>query len=130
MDITELCTLAHENAVEKGFYDKPLETGTLLMLIVSELGEALEADRKGRRTSFNYAHVWNEWINDPVCASEKEEALKCFKRDIKDTFEDELADAVIRIADLAGYLKIDLEAHVKAKMRFNATRERLHGKEY
>lgn len=36
----------HKNAKEKGFYDKPRETGTLLALIHSEVSEALEADRK------------------------------------------------------------------------------------
>jgi NTP pyrophosphatase (non-canonical NTP hydrolase) len=53
-----------------------------------------------------------------------------FAKDVKDTFEDELADAVIRIADLCGYLNIDLESHIKAKMRYNETRPHKHGKEY
>lgn len=37
----------HETAKKKGFYDEPREFGTLLMLIVSELSEALEAHRRG-----------------------------------------------------------------------------------
>ena len=42
----------HANAKEKGFYDNPKEIGTLLMLVVSELAEALEADRAGRFCDF------------------------------------------------------------------------------
>ena len=38
--------------------------------------------------------------------------------------------AVIRIADLCGYLNIDLESHIKAKMRYNESRPYKHGKEY
>lgn len=38
----------HKEARNKGFWDSERETGTLLMLCVSELSEALEADRKGK----------------------------------------------------------------------------------
>lgn len=37
----------HEYAINKGFWDNQRETGTLLMLCVSELAEAMEADRNG-----------------------------------------------------------------------------------
>jgi len=36
--------------------------------------------------------------------------------------EVELADAVIRICDLAGYLKLDLGGAIDEKLAFNATR--------
>lgn len=47
MTIKELQRELHETARNKGFWDRPRERGTVLMLIVSELAEALEADRRG-----------------------------------------------------------------------------------
>lgn len=56
--------------------------------------------------------------------------LTVFGGNIKDTFEDELADAVIRIFDLAEHLNVDREYHIKAKMKYNLTRPFKHGVKY
>ena len=53
-----------------------------------------------------------------------------FEKSVKNTFEDELADIMIRVMDLAAFKGIDLESHIKAKMRYNAMREHKHGKKY
>lgn len=42
----------------------------------------------------------------------------------------ELADAVIRIADLCGYLGIDLDTVISEKMAYNETRPFKHGKRF
>lgn len=73
MQISELCKKAHQNAHDKGFWDSTYESiaflkdeasvgiisavdqafmSQKLMLIVSELGEALEALRKGDNENF------------------------------------------------------------------------------
>ncbi len=57
----------------------------------------------------------------------KETAFEDF---IKDSFEDELADIIIRTAELAMSMGIDLQAHVEAKMAYNAGRPYKHGKDY
>lgn len=44
MNITEFVKKCHDNAVVKGFWDKPRETGTLISLVHSEVTEALDAD--------------------------------------------------------------------------------------
>jgi len=43
---------------------------------------------------------------------------------------EELGDAVIRIADLAEFLGIDLEKEIERKMRINEKRPFKHGKRY
>ena len=42
----------------------------------------------------------------------------------------ELADAVIRIADMCGHLGIDLDAVIEEKMADNADRPYKHGKRF
>lgn len=69
--------------------------GELLMLVTSELAEALEADRKG---------------------------LMDDKLPHRDGLTVELADAVIRIFDMAGGLGLDLGGAVQEKLAYNAKR--------
>lgn len=121
----------------KGFWDKERNVGELLMLVVSELGEAIEAHRKGKFADVkNFEDVLDKSRiinNDPTYTGlvTPESAYAAhFKRYMKDTFEDEIADAIIRLLDLSAGLSIDLEKHINAKVRYNETREKLHGKQY
>ena len=112
--MNELAKQIHEYAKAKGFWDKPRDTGTLLMLIVSELAEAMEADRNGRIANIGKFH--------------KGIALDdIFEASIKDTFEDEMADTIIRILDLCAAKGIDIDKHIELKMKYNATRSYRHG---
>jgi NTP pyrophosphatase (non-canonical NTP hydrolase) len=104
MDFNELIKTAHKNAVEKGFYDEPVDDETLKALIIGEAYEALEAHRKGR-------FVRNPIILDQYMASENHHL---FEGMIKDTFGDELADTVIRICDYMGYRKLISSEKVRA----------------
>ena len=128
MNIKETAQAIHAINKDKGFWDKPRNTGELLMLINSELCEALEADRHGNIVDKQRLEVLTEmgdtWETNPM------QFKKVFQEDIKDTFQDEIADAVIRLFDLSEGLGIDLEFHIKHKMAYNKTRERLHGKAY
>ena len=122
MTIHNLVKLAHRAAEEKGFWDGGGHNiGEKLMLIVSELGEALEALRKDKHTDPG---------DLPIVDHSDSTFENNFRVLVKDTFEDELADAVIRIADLAGHLRIDLEKHVELKLRYNKTRPYKHGKKF
>lgn len=87
----------------KGFWDEPKEIGTLLMLIVTELSEALEGDRK-------------QLMDDHLP-----------KRSM---LEVELADAMIRIFDMAGGLGLDLGGAIMEKLEYNRNRPYKHGKKY
>lgn len=126
----------HENAKNKGFWDSPRETGTLLMLCVSELAEAMEADRKDR---FSKIDRFDKKLKTSRVIFENKDIegltperswIAIFEECIKDTFEDELADNIIRILDLCGARGIDIDKHIELKMKYNETRERMHGKKY
>ena len=128
MTISNMVREAHSNAVDKGFWDNSGQTpniGEKLMLIVSECSEALEALRKTDNET-KVKPLSSQW--DDLVAEYGFETV--FREDVKNTFEDELADVLIRVADLAGYMGIDLETHVELKMRYNRGRERLHGKKF
>lgn len=115
MRIKELCEKAHQTAVDKGFWYVAQKSPTeLLMLIVSELGEACEALRKNRRQLPTIQQANGE-----------------FKKEwTKDTFEDEIADAFIRLGDMCQALNIDIEWQIEKKMEYNKTRPYKHGKEF
>ena len=116
---------AHANAVKHGFWDTPPEFGTSISLIHSELSEALEEVRAGNR-------IRPEEPTPPVYYSGggyvSTAPTACCKK--PEGYATELADAVIRIADLCGYLGIDLEAVIREKMKYNATRPKMHGKNF
>ena len=114
----------------KGFDVSKENIGQTLMLVVSELSEALEADRKKQHadlTEIKNLFVDPEdytWENSPYSF------IEVFERDIKDTFEDEIADSFIRLFDLAGGLGIDIDFHIAQKRKYNSFREFKHGKAY
>ena len=100
----------HENAVEHGWWDN---AATLeekleiipekLLLIITELAEATEDYRVKRMDTY-------------LGAGGKPEG-----------FWVEVADAVIRILDLAGAHKVDLEHIIELKHMYNKTRPHRHG---
>lgn len=118
MNIKEISKQINDNANAKGFWDNGMNIPEKLMLIVSEVSEAMEADRNGILMEFGIQSI-NE-VRDDFFEED-------FKYYVKDTVEDELADACIRIFDLAFEMKIDLSAHIEAKVRYNANRPKMHG---
>jgi len=59
--------------------------------------------------------------------SEVSEALEAFRDDDKESFASELADIAIRLFDLCGGFRIDLEAAIEAKHEHNRSRTYRHG---
>ena len=101
-EINELVANVYARNVDAGWYTdintglrKERNVGELLMLIVSEVAEAMEGYRKG---------------------------LMDDKLPHRTMLEVELADACIRIFDLAGYKGLDLGGAIDEKRAFNATR--------
>ena len=93
----------HQNARDKGFWAPHLQDMLAkLMLVVTELGEAAEAWR---------AHN-----------------LQSKKIPTHSCVEEELADAIIRIMDLAEFYRLDLAGAIVQKMEHNKDRPQIHGK--
>ena len=101
----ELRDRAYQNAVNHGWHDEVHSDNHYMMLVVTELSEAVEAERKGK-----YAQrVMFEQNFDTPQVNPEEHWKFCFETFIKDSVEDELADAVIRLLDYAGMYDIYIE---------------------
>lgn len=98
--VSTLQEACHGAALAAGWWpagstDNPLMFASKLMLIVSEVAEAMEGDRKGL-------------MDDHIPTRPMREV--------------ELADVLIRVFDLAGAYGMDLAGAVVEKMEFNRTR--------
>ena len=105
MNLNELAKRAFENAKAKGFHDVELPDAHWLMLVVCELAEAVEADRCGRRAD-------RKEYERLVSTCEEIVQPHLFEMYIKDTVEDELADAVIRLLDFMGMKGFDVDGYL------------------
>lgn len=81
----------HKNAVNKGFWDEELPPSHYQGMIVSELGEMINAHRAGLITKVNLDELINE--------ADDEKFKKRFEEEVKNNYEDEGADVVIRALD-------------------------------
>lgn len=108
-DLNTMMRACHGSSLAAGWPQR--EVGTCLMLIVSEIAEAMEGDRRN---------------------------LMDDKLPHRKMFEVELADAIIRILDLAGRQGCDIGGAFIEKLHYNQTRsdhkkenrESEHGKSY
>lgn len=109
MEIKTLVTKAHENAVKHGFWEPPLPFGTAIALIHSELSEALEEERNGNPDIWFACNESDNFICTPQdeteCLMYGKESLCKYRSRKPEGVAVELADAVIRIADLCGHQK-------------------------
>lgn len=142
LDISQASKDIHSEVKEKGFWKERLEVpkkmkesglftdkeidfvehnirSQMMLLIVCEISEAEEALRKDCFANLlafgeEYAKTGN--------------LVESFEKYIKDTYEDEIADAIIRIFDLAEGDSINIEQHIILKRLYNQQRPYKHGK--
>jgi NTP pyrophosphatase (non-canonical NTP hydrolase) len=123
--LTDLSKEIHLANVDKGFYDNPVEFGTQLMLVVSELGEAIEADRKPTKDV-----VGSECIALKHEGMADESFKEVFELLVKGSVEEEIADSIIRLFDICGHRGIPIGEIISAKLRYNSLRPYKHGKKF
>lgn len=119
MNFNELAKQIHEGNAARGFWEDERKLTEVVMLTVCELAEAIEADRGGKWVAESDLI---RYVNNPTPA--------VFRETIKDTVEDEIADAMIRLLDFSHKFGIDLDFHIKHKLLYNASRPYKHGKTY
>ena len=170
---------AYATACNKGFHDEKHSDEHYLMLVITEIAEAVQADRMGLHVHKAIKDRYKDFVIDA------EEPFEPFYRsEISGRVEDELADIIIRMLDYCGMRKIefredndgfpfdrltafrtfpeamydlcemivredlpmefplrcviyycesfgiDILWFVEMKMRYNETRERMHGRKY
>ena len=113
MNLAELQKEAHAIAKEKGWYDTERTFGDLIALVHSELSEALEAYREYGDCLFHYRwhpmedEVADEWISSDALRPVLGVPM-------------ELADVVIRVADMAEWCDYSLDPIDKSIEDWNA----------
>lgn len=108
MTINELAKMAHRNARDKGFWPTLYQQANILeklCLVHSEISEACEAVRN-RIPNHIVVHGKPEGIGP------------------------ELADAILRILDIAEFLDLDMERIIEEKHAYNLTRPYKHNKAF
>jgi NTP pyrophosphatase (non-canonical NTP hydrolase) len=124
----------HQIAVDHGFWEASTNIGEKLMLIVSEISEALEDYRDGKMSVTYDTQLATEFTvveaSGGITRFLREDGSEARGVVVQkpEGFPVELADAVIRILDLAAWLGIDLAAVIDLKVAYNKTRPHLHGR--
>lgn len=102
----ELRDRAYQCACKHGFHDKEYSDAHFMMLIITDISEAVNADRKGKRAN-------KEYIEEELTNLESKGYFAIgFDYLIKGSTEEELADVVIRCLDYAGLNKINIEDRI------------------
>lgn len=92
---------AYECAKAHGWHDEEHNVKHYLMLVVTELAEAVQADRKGR-------HADRQEFEEFMAAHDETALGYAYTVFIAGTVEDEFADVIIRCLDFAGLTRSDL----------------------
>lgn len=108
MNLNKLRDKAYQCAIAHGWHEEKHSDEHWLCLIISELMEAVQADRNGKRAN---VAMFKEWQGNSLPLSQETQTIR-FKENyeeyINGSVEDELADACIRLLDFAGLRNIDI----------------------
>lgn len=117
MNLNKLRDEAYRIACEHGFHEEEHSDEHLMMLVITEISEAVEADRKGIRA--NHEDFAKAMVDEACFPPEAKKTLfqMDFVKYIKGSVEEELADTAIRLLDFAGLKAVDLSQMEKRSIR-------------
>jgi len=107
MNIHILIEASHTLGKDHGFWEKEKDLKEEMLYIFSNIGDIAKAYKKGRRANWSKFDAMIgqlENSND----NQNEGTRKIYKEYIKDTFEDEIANVILRITDLFGGKNINI----------------------
>lgn len=117
---------------KKGFQTSWENCPEKLMLIVTELSEAMEAYRHLSPATINLlsaAAKDNQHSLEEHFPTKIPETIEDSQKQFVNNFVEELADTLVRLLDLTGALGVDLALALDEKMDKNEKRPHKHGKE-
>ena len=111
MNLNELRDEAYSIAKANGWHEQEHSDEHWLMLIITEIAEAVQADRKDKHADVSKFKEYQTYNGSFLPSKETQEIRfrEDFEAYIKNSAEDELSDVVIRCLDLAGLRKFDLK---------------------
>lgn len=104
-ELASLAEDAFKNADKHGFYTESTEIETALMLIITEMAEAVQADRHNRHGSIEDYESEIQMGRDIPTA---------YKNSLEGTVESEFADIAIRILSLLGWMNSKTSIKLKS----------------
>lgn len=116
---------ANDNAHKNGWWDE-VDLSKKLLLIVSEVCEAMEADRRGKNcivAERDKTYILDNDIDESFF-------VRYYEEFFKHTFQEEIADIILRTVDLAYELNIDIQTHILLKHRYNLIKGKDISKKY
>jgi hypothetical protein len=119
--LNDLAAEVHQNAVEHGWWDKPLTFGDIVALCHSELSEALEAYRDGEELVHGCCGhcTFEDGCDHPAPDGEtgcKPEGVAV-----------EMIDCILRILDWCAMEGVDVDELLRMKLAYNKGRPYRHG---
>lgn len=104
MDFSNYITRAYQTAKKNGFHDESHSTDHYLCLIISELMEMVQADRKKKKVFVDYQAMIRIWRNN----KNNNNIPYLYNHLLSGTMEEELADVAIRLFDFIGAIGLEL----------------------
>lgn len=139
MDVDEAAVEIHKTARDHGFWDKERNFGEMLMLVTSELAEALEEDRDGNPTVYFKCRSCGYWQMEEPAGDEMHYIALGVPCPSTEPLKPEgalveVVDAIIRLLDTgqdqASRTRWTIGGVMRMKMDYNEQREAMHGKKY